>query len=183
MKSDDIRRRTSTRCVSGSRRATISGTDKSSRLATSTSNRYASRICRSSSAFPGSLAGNRAHPATNTPRRVNTTAKNTQCGRAERTTAGMGAPRLMAVVGAGRCQDTNAPWIAPNIGNLLYLVCPRVDDVHRIIRRKSPIDLRATRRRRRRLQGQISADLQACDEAKRLHVKHVDHRIAPANDV
>src|SRR6266542_3574055 len=131
MKSSDILRRTSTRRVSGSR------------LATSTSNKYASRICRSSSAFPGSWVGDQAHPPTSTPRRISVTPRHIRYGRAWRTTSGMRAPRLMAVVGAARRQDADAPRIAPDISNPLHLVRLRVDDVHRIIGRGGQIDLRA----------------------------------------
>src|SRR5262244_3400719 len=154
----------------------ISGTDNSSRFVTSTSKRYASSICRSSSAFLGSWVGGRTHPPTSRPRRINMPPKNAQYGRAGRMSTDMGTPRLMAVVRAGRCQDTDTPWIASDVGNLLYLVRPRVDDVHRVIRRRGQIDLRAIRCRRCRLQRQIGANLQACDEAERLHVKHVDGR-------
>src|SRR5712691_4767118 len=183
MKSSDTRRRISTRRVSGSRRATISGTDNSSRPAKSMLNRYASRICRSNSAFIGSLVGRRAHPPSNTPMKASRTPRHVRCRRAWNQLAGMRALRLMAVVGATRRQDADTPRIEPDITDARHLVRLRVDDVHRAVDRGGQIDLRAIFRRRRGLQSHIGADLQARNHAKGLHIEDVDHRIAPANDV
>src|SRR5438132_194471 len=183
MKSSDIFRRISIRRVSGSRRATISGTDNSSRPETSTLNRYASRICRSNSAFAGLLAGGRAHPPASTLRMASTTPRHTQCRRAWGTTSGLQARGLMAVVRAARREDTDAPRVESHVGDARYLIRLRVDDVHRAVGRGGQIDLRAIRRRRRGFQRQLSTDLQARDHAKGLHIEDVERRIAPTDDI
>ena len=99
------------------------------------------------------------------------------CHQYRGVTTGTRMPRLMAVVGASRGQDADAPRILPDIGDPLHLVCLRVDDIHRVIGRGGQIDLIAIRRRCRCLQSQIGADFQARDAVQMFAC----HRRRPPN--